>query len=132
MSTGLPRPGLARSAHRGRIKFIRGYISKSSAAVNRPTHDHAASLHVRGAFRGPAHQLAVRMRINNCTHGHNNNYGPSNQFSRHISRTQSFQQNRHIIFRALVALNLLVSLTPESCPIACSTLTCITHAMTQL
>ena len=44
MSTGLPRPGLARSAHRGRIKFLRGYVSKSSAAVNRPTHDHAASL----------------------------------------------------------------------------------------
>ena len=31
---------------------------------------------MRSAFRGPAHQLAVRMRINNCTHGH---YGPSNQ-----------------------------------------------------
>ena len=31
-------------------------------------------------------------------------------FSRHISRTQSFQQNRHIIFPALVALNLLVPL----------------------
>ena len=44
MSTGLPRPGLARSTHRGRIKFLRGYVSKSSAAVNRPTHDHAASL----------------------------------------------------------------------------------------
>ena len=44
MSTGLPQPGLARSAHRGRIKFLRGYVSKSSAAVNRPTHDHAASL----------------------------------------------------------------------------------------
>ena len=30
--------------------------------------------------RGPAHQLAVRMRINNCTHGHNNSIiGPSNQ-----------------------------------------------------
>ena len=74
MSTGLPRPGLARSAHRGRIKFLRGYVSISSAAVNRPTHDHAASLSevartsMRSAFRGPAHQLAVRMRINNCTH----------------------------------------------------------------
>ena len=44
MDTGLPRPGLARSAHRGRIKFQRGYVSKSSAAVNQPTHDHAASL----------------------------------------------------------------------------------------
>ena len=43
-STGLPRPGLACSAHRGRIKFLRGYAFKSSAAVNRPTHDHAASL----------------------------------------------------------------------------------------
>ena len=31
MSTGLPRP---RSAHRGRIKFLRGYVSKSSAALN--------------------------------------------------------------------------------------------------
>ena len=31
-------------------------------------------------------------------------------FSRHISRTQSFQQNHHIIFPALVALKLLVSL----------------------
>ena len=30
--------------------------------------------------------------------------------ARHISQTQSFQQNRHIIFHALVALNLLVSL----------------------
>ena len=34
---------------------------------------------MRSAFRGPAHQLAVRMRINNCTHGHNYSYGPSNQ-----------------------------------------------------
>ena len=34
---------------------------------------------MRSALRGPAHQLAVRMRINNCTHGHNNNSGPSNQ-----------------------------------------------------
>ena len=24
---------------------------------------------MRSALRGPAHQLAVRMRINNCTHG---------------------------------------------------------------
>ena len=31
-------------------------------------------------------------------------------FSRHISRTQSFQQNRHIIFLVLAALKLLVSL----------------------
>ena len=84
MSTGLPRPGLARSAHRGRIKFLRGYVSMSSAAVNRPTHDHAASLsgvarRRCGLRRGPAHQLAVRMRINNFTHGHNYSYGPSNQ-----------------------------------------------------
>ena len=34
MSTGLPRPGLARSVHRGPIKFLRGYVTKSSAAVN--------------------------------------------------------------------------------------------------
>ena len=37
-------------------------------------------------------------------------------FSRHISRTQSFQQNRHIHFHALVALKLLVYLI--SCPVA--------------
>ena len=29
---------------------------------------------MRSVFRGPAHQLAVRMRINNCTHGHNYSY----------------------------------------------------------
>ena len=34
MSTGLPRPGLACSAHRGRMKLLRGYVSKSSAAIN--------------------------------------------------------------------------------------------------
>ena len=34
---------------------------------------------MRSAFRGPAHQLAVRMRINNCNHGHNYYYSPSNQ-----------------------------------------------------
>ena len=28
ISTGLPRSGLARSAHRGRIKLLRGYVSK--------------------------------------------------------------------------------------------------------
>ena len=39
-------------------------------------------------------------------------------FSRHISRTQSFQQNRHIGFHALVALKLLVSLISRL--VACS------------
>ena len=39
-------------------------------------------------------------------------------FSHHISRTQSFQQNRHIIFLALVALKLLVSLISRL--VACS------------
>ena len=34
ISTGLPRPGLARSAHGGRIKLLRGYVSKSSAALS--------------------------------------------------------------------------------------------------
>ena len=38
--------------------------------------------------------------------------------SRHISRTQSFQQNRHINFLALVALKLLVSLISR--PVTCS------------
>ena len=45
MSTGLPRPGLARSAHRRRIKFISGYIiSKSSVALNPLTIRQLASL----------------------------------------------------------------------------------------
>ena len=39
-------------------------------------------------------------------------------FSRHISRTQSFQQNCHITFHALVALKLLVSLISRL--VACS------------
>ena len=39
-------------------------------------------------------------------------------FSRHISRTQSFQQNRHVIFLALVTLKLLVSLMSRL--VACS------------
>ena len=39
-------------------------------------------------------------------------------FSRHISRTQSFQQNRHIIFHALAAPKLLVSLISRL--VACS------------
>ena len=34
MSTGLPRPGLARSTQRGRINLLRGYVSKSSAILN--------------------------------------------------------------------------------------------------
>ena len=44
MSTGLPRPRLARSAHRGRMKFLRGYVSKSSAVLNRLTITQLASL----------------------------------------------------------------------------------------
>ena len=39
-------------------------------------------------------------------------------FSRHISRTQSFQQNRHVDFHALVALKLMVSLISRL--VACS------------
>ena len=46
---------------------------------------------MRSALRGPAHQLAVRMRINNCTHGHNNyNYCPiANQPAMHHMRRAS-------------------------------------------
>ena len=43
---------------------------------------------------------------------------PFSLFSRHISRTQSFQQNRHFTFRALVALRMLVSLISHL--VACS------------
>ena len=67
MSTGLPRPGLAGSSHRGRMKLLRGYISKSSAALNPLTITHLAcelSMHrSRTALLGPSHQFAVRMRI---------------------------------------------------------------------
>ena len=70
MSTGLPRPGLARSAHRGRIKSLslRGYVSKSSPALNPLTiMQLVCELSMRGSSRtallGPFHQLAVRMRI---------------------------------------------------------------------
>ena len=34
LSATIPRPGLARSVHRRRIKLLRGYVSKSSAALN--------------------------------------------------------------------------------------------------
>ena len=67
MSTGLPRPGLARSAHHGRIKFLRGYVSKSSAAVNRPTHDHAASLSEVVRLDVNVWQLANHACTSNCT-----------------------------------------------------------------
>ena len=46
------------------------------------------------------------------------NYWLFRLFSRHISRTQSFQQNRHTLFLAPVALKLLVSLISR--PVACS------------
>ena len=47
------------------------------------------------------------------------NYWLFRLFSRHISRTQSFQQNRHINFLVLVALKLLVSVISRL--VACST-----------
>ena len=66
MSTGLPRPRLVHSAHRGRIKLLRGYVSKLGRCP-KPTHDHACELSMRGRSRtallGPSHQLAVRLRI---------------------------------------------------------------------
>ena len=46
------------------------------------------------------------------------NYWLFRLFSRHISRTQPFPQNHHIIFHALVALKMLVSL--KSRLVACS------------
>ena len=44
MSTALPRQRLARSAHRGRMKLLRGYVSKSSAVLKRLTITQLASL----------------------------------------------------------------------------------------
>ena len=43
MSTGLPRPGLARSAHRGQIGVTKG-IRIQVQRCSRPTHDNVASL----------------------------------------------------------------------------------------
>ena len=68
MSTGLRRPGLARLAHRGRSRLLRGYVSKSSPALNPLTITQlACELSMRGRLRtallGPSHQLVVRMRI---------------------------------------------------------------------
>ena len=54
MSTGLPRPGLARSAHRGRIKFLRGYVFKSSAALNPLTITQLASQLDQVAWPSPS------------------------------------------------------------------------------
>ena len=58
MSTGLLRPGLACSAHRGRINLLRRYVSKSSAVLNPLTITQlACELSMRGrsrtALRGP-------------------------------------------------------------------------------
>ena len=67
MSPGLSPPGLARSAHHGQTKLLRGYVSKSSAALNQLKIMQLACERPRGrsqtVLRGPAHQFAVRMRI---------------------------------------------------------------------
>ena len=68
MSTGLPRPGLAHLAHLGRIKSLRGYVSKSSPALNPLSITQLAcelsmGYSSRTVLLGPSHQLAVRMRI---------------------------------------------------------------------
>ena len=69
ISTDLPRPGLARSVYRGQIKLLRGYVSKSSAALNPLKITQLYSLRSKSvlyrlqtALRDPAHQLPVRMR----------------------------------------------------------------------
>ena len=73
MSTGLHQPGLVPSTHRGRIKLLRGFVSKSSAVLN-PLIVTLLACELRGRLlRGPAHQLAVRMRI--IIISNNNNYG---------------------------------------------------------
>ena len=72
MSTGLPRPDLARSEYRGRIKLLRGYVSKYSASLtclNSLTITQLACscerycTRSRTALHGPAHQLAVHRCI---------------------------------------------------------------------
>ena len=66
----------SRSAHRGRIKLLRGFVSKTSAALNPLTITQLACERHRGrsqtALHGPAHQLAVHMPI---IISNNNNYG---------------------------------------------------------
>ena len=68
MSTGLPRPDLVRSVQHGRIKLLRGFVSKSSTVLNLLTFMQlACELSMRGrswaALLAPSHQLVVHMRI---------------------------------------------------------------------
>ena len=106
MSTGLSRPRLARSAHLQRINLLRGYVSKSSPGLNLLTITQLVCERPRGrsltALRGPAHQLAVRMRIiikNNERHaqllahgawlgclGHNYYYAIGAIINTHVNR----------------------------------------------
>ena len=76
MSTGLPGPGLTHSGHRGRIKLLRRFISKFSAALNPLMITHLACERPRGrswtTWHGAAHQLAVCMHI--LVSNNNNNY----------------------------------------------------------
>ena len=64
MSTGLPRPGSARSAHRERIKLLRGYVSKSSPALNPLTITQLACERPRGRSRivSRSHTLTLARR----------------------------------------------------------------------
>ena len=81
MSTGLPRPG---SAHRGRIKLLRGYVSNSNSALNPLTITQLACERPRGrsrtALRGPVHQLEV--------HGHAYN-NINNYYARNLRAPMS-------------------------------------------
>ena len=107
MSIGLPRPGLAPSAHRGRIKLLRGYIFKSSAALNPLTITQLACesqvyTRSRTALCGPAHELAARMGIIITTHPNNqpcaNNRAEGLHFSAFHSSFYTFQYNQSTLF----------------------------------
>ena len=100
-----PRPGLVATSHRLASCVI---VSRFRTALDLDTYPLSNFIRPRCA------ELAKRGRGKPVLIA----YWLFSLFSRHISRTQAFQQNRHIIFPALVALNLLVSLISRL--VACS------------
>ena len=86
MSTGLPRPGLAHSAHRGQIDLLRGYVSKSSAALNPLTITQVACERELG--RGPV-RVAWSSPTISGAHAYNN-YHAAKQPAMHQQPRRGF------------------------------------------
>ena len=69
----IPQPALARSAHRGRFKLLREYVSDSSTALNPLTITQLACELVRSctALGGPCPTPSI-----SCVHVYNNYHAP--------------------------------------------------------